>query len=193
MKKILSSIIILAVIILGYFLTMDRGNKVELNSDNNQANSQSEQDAGNNLKVGTRVGDLAPDFEVVDYQGNTVKLSDFKGSKPVFVNFWASWCPFCLDEMLLMGRIQEQFGDAYVTIAINRNEGLKTAKQYTDDLGVTNKYIVAWDDGDDIYKRYNGFSMPYSIFIDKDGIIKSLKLGPLAEEELVERIGEIIN
>lgn len=142
-------------------------------------------------KEGTRVGNLAPDFTVEDYEGQAVRLSDFRG-KPVFVNFWASWCPFCLDEMPLMAKIQEEFGGQYVTLAVNRAESLSTARQYSDQVEVTGRMLLVLDEDDSVYRQFGQFAMPVSIFIDKHGVIKAVKQGPLQEEELRSRINEIL-
>lgn len=147
---------------------------------------------GEKSGVGTRIGNLAPDFELTDYNGNKVKLSDFKGKSPVFLNFWASWCPFCVDEMPLMAKVQKEFGNQYVTLAVNRGEDQATGQKFTDTLGVSSEFILLNDEPDSTYPKYNGFSMPYSIFIDKNGVINELKLGPLTEQELRAKLEKII-
>lgn len=152
------------------------------------------QDHMNNSKpqTGTKIGNIAPDFKLADYTGKSVSLSDFKGQKGVFVNFWASWCPFCVEEMPLMARVQEKYPGQYETVAINRGENLATAKEFSDKVGVTNKMILLLDEKDSIYKQYGGFAMPYSLFIDKDGVIQDIKLGPLTEQELKQKIQKIL-
>lgn len=143
-------------------------------------------------KTEVKIGSLAPDFETQTYEGETVRLSDFRGQKAVFLNFWASWCPFCIDEMPLMADIQEEFNNQYVTLAVNRGESLKTAKKFSDQVGVTERLLVTLDSDDDIYGRYGGFAMPYSLFIDKNGVIQDIKLGPLTKDELREKIQKIL-
>lgn len=143
-------------------------------------------------KVGTKIGNLAPEFELLDYAGNTVKLSDYRGQKPVFVNFWAAWCPFCVEEMPLMARVQKQFGNQYLTLAINRGEDQSTGQKFTDKLGITDTFVLLNDKSDTTYPRYGGFAMPYSLFLDKNGVVVDIKLGPLTESELVEKIEKIL-
>ncbi len=68
------------------------------------------------------VGDLAPDFQLEDTEGNKVSLSDLRG-KVVLVNFWATWCPPCIEEMPSMERLNEVLaGDDFVMLAINTEE-----------------------------------------------------------------------
>ncbi|MBI4363622.1 MAG: TlpA family protein disulfide reductase [Candidatus Doudnabacteria bacterium] len=136
-------------------------------------------------------GNKAAEFVVVDYDGKQVKLSDFAG-RPVFINFWASWCPFCLEEMPLMAKIQQEFGDQYATLAINRAERLDRAKQYSDQVGVTGKIILVLDEDDSVYRQFGYFAMPVSIFVDKDGIIRDVKQGPLSENELRNKIKALL-
>lgn len=142
-------------------------------------------------KIGTGLGNKAPDFTVTDYDGKQIKLSDFQG-KPVFINFWASWCPFCLDEMPTMAKVQQEFGDQYVTLAINRAEKLDRARQFSDQVGVTGKMALVLDADDSIYRSFGYFAMPVSIFVDKDGIIQDVKQGPLQEQELRNKINSIL-
>lgn len=143
------------------------------------------------LKVGTKIGNLAPDFELVDYNGRKISLGDFRG-QPVFLNFWASWCPFCLDEMPLMADVQEEFGDKFVTIGVNRGENLETSRDFSDRVGVTGRFILLLDEKDKLFREYGGFAMPYSIFIDADGVIRDIKLGPLMRRELISKLNTII-
>lgn len=144
------------------------------------------------LEVGPQVNKLAPDFELQTYDGKSVRLSDFRGKKPVFLNFWAGWCPFCLEEMPLMAQTQEKFKDQYLTIGVNRGESLKTARKFSDKVGVTNRLLLVLDPADATYGLYGGFAMPYSLFIDKSGVIRDIKLGPLTPEELEQKIQKIL-
>lgn len=125
----------------------------------------------------------APDFSLKDYEGRDVKLSDFRG-KPVLVNVWASWCPFCKEELKDFVSLQKEFGDKIVVIAINRGETLETAKSYSDKLGVASEIIFLLDPEDSFYKSIRGFSMPETIFVDKDGFIKDHRRGQILLEEM---------
>ncbi len=159
---------------------------------NSKESADLDQTSDSQLKIGTKIGNIAPNFQLTDYTGKTVSLSDFKGQKGVFVNFWASWCPFCVDEMPLMARVQEKYAAQYETIAVNRGESLETANEFSDKVGVTNKMILLLDKKDSIYKEYGGFAMPYSLFIDKNGVIRDIKLGPLTEQELEGKVQKIL-
>jgi len=128
---------------------------------------------------------------LTDYEGNSVALTDFAG-KPLVINAWAAWCPFCVKELPEFSALQKAFPEEVVVIAIDRAESLSTAKSYTDDLGVTEDLVFLLDPRDSFYKSIGGFSMPETIFVDKDGVIQDHKRGPMDLDEMKERIKRIL-
>src|SRR5215203_4808649 len=78
-----------------------------------------------------RVGSLAPDFELRDVKtGEVVKLSEMRG-KPVWVNFWATWCPACKEEMAEIQRYYERYkGDGLVVIGVNVQESESKVREF---------------------------------------------------------------
>lgn len=202
MKKFLISIIVIVVVVL--FFIFGRGGKnreaevvvsqptPDIIEELLKQSSEPTATQGSQLEVGPQVNKLAPDFELNTYDGKVVRLSDFRGKKPVFLNFWAGWCPFCVEEMPLMAEVQDKFKDQYLTIGVNRGESLNTAKKFSDKVGVTNRLLLVLDPADATYGLYGGFAMPYSLFIDKNGVIRDVKLGPLTPEELEQKIQKIL-
>jgi cytochrome c biogenesis protein CcmG/thiol:disulfide interchange protein DsbE len=134
----------------------------------------------------------APDFTLQDYEGKTVRLSDFKG-KPVIINSWAAWCPFCREELVDFATVQKEFGDQIAIIAIDRAESRDIAKRYSDELGVTENLIFLLDPADSFYQAIGGFSMPETIFVDRDGNIREHKRGPMKADEIRERTRRLLN
>lgn len=190
MKKTLAIVVIIIVVII-VIVVSRRGGKQQTTSVTPTA-SQEQTSVGTGQQVGTQIGDLAPDFQLVDYSGKKVALSDLKGKSPVFVNFWASWCPFCVNELPLMSRVQGKFSGKYITLAINRGESQSTGQKFAEKVGVAGKFVFLNDPSDSIYAKYSGFAMPYSIFIDKQGVIRELKLGPLSDSELEQKLQAIL-
>lgn len=121
-------------------------------------------------------------FSLTDYEGRAVHLTDFAG-KPLVVNTWAAWCPFCRQELPDFVALQKEFPDVAV-IAIDRSEPLATAKGYTDELGISGDILFLLDPGDDFYKNIGGFSMPETIFVDKSGTIVFHKRGIMTLAEM---------
>jgi len=108
------------------------------------------------------------------------------------INTWAAWCPFCVKELPAFSALQKAFSEEVVVIAIDRVESLNTAKSYTDDLGITDDLVFLLDRSDSFYKFIRGFSMPETIFVDKDGVIQDHKRGPMDLEEMKQRVEKIL-
>jgi thiol-disulfide isomerase/thioredoxin len=132
-----------------------------------------------------------PNLTLQDYEGNTVVLTDFVG-KPAVVNSWAKWCPFCVDELPDFVSLQKEFGDDVVFIAIDRAEPLSAAKGFTDSLGITNDMIFLLDPSDDFYRAIGGFTMPETLFVDREGNIQFHKRGVMGIEEIRQRVQELL-
>lgn len=180
MKKTFIIIFIIAVIIVAGFLIISRGSR---NQNPSSSNSGQAQPSAQSNK--------APDFSLRDYNGKTVNIADFKG-KPLVINSWASWCPFCREELPDFSTVQKELGNKVVIVAIDRQESLSTAKGYTDSQGTTNSLIFLLDPSDSFYQSIGGFSMPETIFVDKNGNVVDHKRGPMDTNEIRERIKKIL-
>lgn len=135
--------------------------------------------------------DALPDLTLTDYTGKSVRLQDFVG-KPLVVNAWAAWCPFCRKELKDFATVQKELGDRVVFIAVDRAEPLSTAKRYTDELGVTNDLVFFLDPDDSFYQSIGGFSMPETIFVNAQGNIVEHKRGPMEVAEIRERTQRLL-
>ncbi len=133
----------------------------------------------------------APDIILKNYEDNDVAFSDFQG-KVLLVNAWASWCPFCVKELSDFVKIQREFSDTIVVIAVNRAETQETARQFSDRVNVTGKLIMLFDPGDSFYQSIGGFSMPETIFVDKKGFIRGHKRGPMKFEEIKRKVEDTL-
>lgn len=140
------------------------------------------------------VGEKAPDFTSVDFDGNTIKLSDFAG-KAVVIDFWAAWCPFCVEELPELEKIHQETKDDVVFLGIHRTdsgESIERGKEFADDKGVT--YTLVQDPTKDIYKMATkGLdAMPTAVYIDKNGIVQEIKLGPKTEDDIRNAVQNIL-
>ncbi|MCH8052038.1 MAG: TlpA family protein disulfide reductase [Chloroflexi bacterium] len=147
------------------------------------------------LQVGTQKGQLAPDFEISDYDGSRHRLSDFRG-QAVYVNFWATWCFPCLIEMPDIAALQDEFGDDLVVVTVNRREPLDRAEAYFRNLprldgntGVSFA-VNGMDPDETLYDLYRAFAMPSSFFIDPDGVVTTVGHGLISLEQMRTAVNE---
>jgi thiol-disulfide isomerase/thioredoxin len=134
----------------------------------------------------------APDFIVIDETNNEISLSQFIG-KPVVLNFWASWCPPCKDEMPDFNKVFEESGDEIVFMMVNLTDGVRETKekslQYVADEGFA--FPIFFDTKGEAANIYGITSIPTTIFIDKDGYIVAAAQGAINESTLRRGIGMI--
>ncbi|MCL2671445.1 MAG: TlpA family protein disulfide reductase [Clostridiales bacterium] len=127
----------------------------------------------------------APDFTMLDINGNTVKLSDMVG-KPIVLNFWASWCPPCKAEMPDFEKVFGELGDEVQFIMLNLTDGqretIENGKAFIGDAGYT--FPIFFDSMQEGAYIYGIRSIPTTIFIDKDGYIIASAQGAIDEATL---------
>ncbi|MEX0649780.1 MAG: TlpA disulfide reductase family protein [Candidatus Andersenbacteria bacterium] len=127
-----------------------------------------------------------PSVSLTDYEGNEVNVADFFG-KPIVVNSWAVWCPFCVKELPDFVTVQKEFENQVTFIAIDRAEPRDVAKEFTDGLGITDDLVFLLDPRDSFYQAIGGFSMPETLFVNTDGEVVFHKRGPMPLEEIRQR------
>lgn len=147
--------------------------------------------ATDSASSGPRVGNLAPDFELRDLDGETVSLRGLRGS-PVMLNFWATWCPPCRAEMPYLQEIYEQWtSQGLVLLAINLRESSSQVKGFLQSYGLS--FPVLLDSTGSVGNKYNISGIPATFFIDKDGIIQGIRVGAFPNKEAIEEyLDEII-
>lgn len=136
-------------------------------------------------------GQEAIDFTLTDLDGKKVTLSDLKG-KNVYINFWATWCPWCIKELPDIEKVYQEYKDKdLVILAVDLGENKDTVKSFIDQ----NKYNfkVLLDSDQTVAQAYNINSIPVSIFIDKDGNIAAKRVGALTAEEMQSYVKELIS
>lgn len=134
----------------------------------------------------------APQFSLKNYAGDSVSLSDF--DKPVTViNIWASWCPFCTDELPDFAELQQAYPNQVDVIAVNRGEDRQTAKSFTDQRNITDDITFLLDPKESYYQEIGGFAMPETLFLGEDKKIFKHHRGPLSFDEMKAIIEKQLN
>ena len=135
---------------------------------------------------------LAPDFTVYDLEGNTHKLSDFRG-KPVVLNFWASWCGPCKSEMPAFDAAYKQYGQDIHFVMVNLTDGyqetLESASGFLASSGYS--FPVYYDTDLDAAQVYGVSSVPVTYFLDSNGYLIAVGQGALSAENLQKGIDMI--
>jgi thiol-disulfide isomerase/thioredoxin len=129
-----------------------------------------------------------PDFTVHTAQG-AQPLSALRG-KPVVINFWASWCPPCTDELPYFQRLAETYGDRLTIVTVDWNEEPATAADYlrSHDLHLP----VVPDQQSQIYKAYSLFEVPDTVVLDSDGNVAYVSVGELSWKELQAAVEKVL-
>ena len=116
------------------------------------------------------VGQPAPDFSLVDRKGKTWRLAELKG-QVVFVNFWATWCPPCRQEMPSMQALYTSMpAEKFKMLAILYKDTPEAADPLVDQLGCTFPVLV--DPGDRIGQAYGLTGVPETYIVDKRGVLR---------------------
>ena len=125
---------------------------------------------------------IAPDFTFTDLvTGKTTKLSDLR-DKPVYLNFWATWCPPCVKELPHIQAKYEQYKDRIHFLAISVDSEQEAPAQFISSKGYT--FTVGYGNEREISRAYNIEAIPASYIIGTDGTIKAQIVGSMDEADL---------
>ncbi|MGJ8680604.1 TlpA family protein disulfide reductase [Paraglaciecola sp.] len=123
----------------------------------------------------------APDFTLKSAQGENMRLSEQRGNV-VLVNFWASWCGPCREELPKMEKLQQDYQDLGFTIlAVNVDEDSRKANILLDDIKVS--YPILFDPTAKLSKLYDVSAMPTTVMIDRNGNQRLLHKGYKSGDE----------
>jgi len=139
----------------------------------------------NRAQGGRSAGVRAPQVSLVDFAGKPFTLDEYRGT-PVVVNFWASWCPFCIAEMPGFEKVHQALQGEVQFVGIDQRDDFDAAKQLAEETGVT--YRLVRDPDGRAYDAVANGAMPTTAFIDADGKVVEVVGGQLSEEQLRERI-----
>ena len=150
---------------------------------------------------GTRpevLGKVAPDFTIQD-SGRSVSLHDFRG-KVVVLNFWATWCPPCIEEMPSLVQMQKKMQDKGITVLAvsvddDANDYHKFLKDHSIDLLTVREAGQKTDKGvfAPVSQQYGTIKVPETYIIDRNGVIRRKFIGPVdwSQTEIVEYLSRL--
>jgi peroxiredoxin len=139
------------------------------------------------------VGRQRPDFTLGNTNGEWVSASDFDG-RVVLVNFWATWCKPCREEMPMLASLSQRHVDQGLDIIGIALDDVQAAKDFAEELGITYPILVGSIDVMAVIRLYGNLSgvLPYSVLVDQQGVVNWVHLGKLEEQDLSERISQLL-
>lgn len=120
----------------------------------------------------------AVNFELTALDGETLALNQIRG-KPVIINFWATWCPPCREEMPLFQKYYEEKSLDLVVLGINVMESESLIRPYVNEMGIT--FPILLDEKGEVQARYLVRGLPTTFFLDAKGVMRAQHIGLLDE------------
>ncbi|HLI64392.1 MAG TPA: TlpA disulfide reductase family protein [Terriglobales bacterium] len=142
--------------------------------------------------VGDVRGVLAPDFTLPSLDGSKVKLSDFRG-KAVVLNFWATWCPPCKEEMPWLADLQKQYGkDGLVVLGVAMDDSSPASiAKFASEVGVNYPVLLGTDQVSDDYGDVQ--YLPTTFYLARDGTIMDKVTGLVGRSEIEADAKKVLN
>lgn len=151
-------------------------------------------ESGGSLVSGTDdlLGQRRPDFTLHNTAGEEVSASDFDGHV-LLVNFWATWCKPCVEEMPMLSGVQRDFADKGVKVVGIALDDAERAGEFAADIGVEYPILVGKTDVVLAGRKFGNSTgaLPFSVLVDGQGVIRWVRLGALKRKELEEQLLKI--
>ena len=182
---------IISVLIITYMLVvLIKTNFVAEEYSSGMIKGQSNKLSGSNSEIGLEKDKVAPDFELQSLSGEIFRLSDYRGEK-IFLNFWASWCGPCKEEMPYMENYYKKHKDLgnIEIIAVNMTKSeinVEKVQGFVDSYGLT--FPVLLDSEGEVEKLYRVLGYPTTYLINEEGIIVNGFSGSLNNDEEIKEL-----
>jgi peroxiredoxin len=148
--------------------------------------------AATSLASSGLTGQSAPDFALKSSSGENLRLSEFRGDV-VMVNFWATWCGPCRQEMPLLDELYARYGRVgFSLLGVNIDDNQSKAMTMISELGVD--FPVLFDSSKEVSKLYDVDAMPVTVLIDREGTVRFVHQGykPGYEEMYLDQIRSLL-
>lgn len=148
--------------------------------------------AASSLASSTLEGQSAPDFVLKSSTGNNLRLSEYRGDV-VMINFWATWCGPCRQEMPLLDDLYGRYQRVgFTLLGVNIDDDSRRAMKMIDELGIS--FPVLFDASKDVSKLYAVEAMPVTVLVDREGTVRHVHHGykPGYEEKYLTEIRALL-
>ena len=129
-------------------------------------------------------GELSPDFSLMDVSGQRRHVSEWKG-KVLAINFWATWCPPCLEEIPHFIKLQDKYGQQGLQFLGIALESVDKVKKFASEIGINYPLLVGEQEVIKLGTKFGNTmgGLPYTVILDRNGHISFIKMGPLSASE----------
>ena len=145
--------------------------------------------SGSTVEEGVAVGQHAPPIEVTLLDGSVMNTTDFVG-KPMWINFMATWCPQCQDELPMMRRYANQLGQDMTVLVVDVGEDRHTVRSFMTDLGID--LNVGVDQDGTVQRQWGVYALPVHFWLDEEGIVREIVYGGAPREVFIDAITAVV-
>ena len=131
-------------------------------------------------------------FALQDYLGNSYDQSEWAG-KALLINFWATWCAPCREEMPMLADFQARYGDQGLQVLGIALDDVEPVQRFADSIDINYPLLMSDDTTPDLMYKYNEVgAIPFSLITDKNGVVVETKLGVFTADELAAMIEPLL-
>jgi cytochrome c biogenesis protein CcmG/thiol:disulfide interchange protein DsbE len=137
-------------------------------------------------------GQPAPAFSVPDPDGKTISLQDYQG-RPVIINFWATWCGPCRQEMVVLQAVYEAHkaaGLAILAVSEDHQDRIEMVRAYWAALGLT--FLLLLDPEGSVAVLYSVLFLPSTVFVHPSGAVVAVHFGPMTQTQMEQHLKAIL-
>lgn len=135
-------------------------------------------------REGNLPGDLAPSFSLTTLNGQQLTLASLQG-RPVWINFWATWCRHCRQELALIEHEKQLYGNRVVVVGVDMEQSRRVVASFSRNRGLT--YPVALDTNGAVSAAYGVKGLPTSVFVAPNGIIRAVLEGAMPSSQVASQ------
>lgn len=140
------------------------------------------------------LGDRRPGFTLPDLGGALIDIADYD-DRILVINFWATWCPPCVEEIPMLIDLQRDLADRGIQVIGVAVEGADPVREFAADFGIDYPVLVGSREGFDLVTEYGNphGTLPYTVFVGRDGIIRGVHHGLLSREQAEARLEPLLD
>jgi len=138
-------------------------------------------------------GFLAPEFSLTTLDDQTYSFDRGAQDKPALINFWASWCPPCIDEAPALRELHEEYGEKVEFITVNltyfETRGMDEVNKFVQTYEWSMPILL--DEDGEVFQRYRGQGIPLTVLVDGNGVIDHIVYGEIDPKDLEKRLAKL--